>query len=283
MTPEEIIQQIQLKRPEISREQILEMARTEKNKTNGLIADATLLRLIAAKYGVEIPPDRVYNRKLSISHLVPSLNDVTVTGRVVAVYPARTFEGKKSGRFASLTIADCDDILRVMLWNDKVNLIESGELKTGQVVRFSHGYTREDHSGKAELHLSSKSQIDINPQNVKAEDYPAVGKFAAKIGEITIACRNVHVVGRVKKVFSSSTFTRQDGSAGKVMRFTLADGTGEVTVVAWNGKAEELEQSLKENLEVKLINARVKATSNGGVEIHVDASTYVDVSAFSMS
>ena len=279
MTPEEIMQQILSKLPEISREQILEMVKTEKNKTNGLIADATLLRLIAAKYGVEIPQDRVYNRKLSINHLVPSLNDVTVTGRVVAVYPAKTFEGKKSGRFASLMIADSDEILRVMLWNDKVNLIESGELKAGQVARFSHGYTREDRNGKAELHLSSKSQIEINPQNVKAEDYQSIGKFATKIKEITKARKNVHLVGRVKKVFPSSTFTRQDASTGKVMRFTLADGTGEVTVVAWNEKAEELEQSLKENLEVQLINAKVKATSNEGVEIHVDASTYIDVSA----
>ena len=279
MTPEEIMQQILSKLPEISREQILEMVKTEKNKTGGLIADATLLRLIAAKYGVEIPQDRVYNRKLSINHLVPSLNDVTVTGRVVAVYPAKTFEGKKSGRFASLMIADSDEILRVMLWNDKVNLIESGELKAGQVARFSHGYTREDRNGKAELHLSSKSQIEINPQNVKAEDYQSIGKFATKIKEITKARKNVHLVGRVKKVFPSSTFTRQDASTGKVMRFTLADGTGEVTVVAWNEKAEELEQSLKENLEVQLINAKVKATSNEGVEIHVDASTYIDVSA----
>jgi replication factor A1 len=279
MTLEEIIQQILSKLPEISREQILEMVKTEKNKTGGLIADATLLRLIAAKYGIEIPSDRVYDRKLCISHLVPSLNDVTVTGRIVAVYPTKTFEGKKSGRFASLMIADGDGVLRVMLWNDKVNLVESGELKTGQVARFSHGYTREDRNGKAELHLSSKSQIEINPQNVKAEDYPSIGKFATKIKEITKAHRNIHLTGRVRKVFSSSTFTRQDASTGKVMRFTLADDTGEVVVVAWNEKAEELEQSLMENLEVQLINAKVKATSNGEVEIHVDASTYVDVQA----
>jgi ssDNA-binding replication factor A large subunit len=148
MTPEEIIQQILSKRPEISREQILERLKTEKNKTGNLIADATLLRLIAAKYGVEIPHDRVYD-KLSISHLIPNLNDVTVTGRVVAVYPPKTFEGKRSGKFASLMITDKEGILRVMLWNDKVNLIESGELKAGQVARFSHGYTREDRNGKA--------------------------------------------------------------------------------------------------------------------------------------
>jgi replication factor A1 len=279
MTTEEIIQQILSKRPEISREEVLERLKTEKSKTGGLIADATLLRLIAAKYGVEIPHDRVYDRKLSISHLVPNLNDVTVSGRVVAVYPPKTFEGERSGKFASLMIADKDGILRVMLWNDKVNLIESGELKTGQVTRFSHGYTREDRNGKAELHLSSKSEIEINPLNVKAEDYPSIGKFATKIKEITKAHKNIHLIGIVKEVFPSSTFTRQDLSTGKVLRFTLADSTGEVAVVVWNEKAEELEPYLKRNVKLQLVNAKVKATSSGGFEIHVDASTYVDVSA----
>ncbi|HLE74790.1 MAG TPA: OB-fold nucleic acid binding domain-containing protein [Candidatus Bathyarchaeia archaeon] len=279
MTSEEIIQQILSKHPEISREEILETLKTEKNKTGNLIADATLLRLIAAKYGVEIFHDRVYDRKLSISHLVPSLNDVTVSGRVVAVYPVKTFEGKRSGKFASLVITDKEGILRVMLWNDKVSLIESGELKTGQVARFSHGYTREDRNGKAELHLSDKSVIEINPQNVRIEDFPSIGKFATKIKEITKAHKNIHLLGVVKEVFPSSTFTRQDQSTGKVLRFTLADSTDDVAVVVWNEKAEELEQSLKRNVELQLVNAKVKTASSGGFEIHVDASTYVDVSA----
>jgi replication factor A1 len=279
MTTEEIIQQILSKRPEISREQILERLKIEKSKTGGLIVDATLLRLIAAKYGVEIPHDRVYDRKLSISHLVPNLNDVTVSGRVVAVYPPKTFEGKRSGKFASLMIADKDGILRVMLWNDKVNLIESGELKAGQVARFSHGYTREDRNGKAELHLSDKSEIEISPQNVRAEDYPSIGKFATKTNKITKAHKNIHLLGIVKEVFPSYTFTRQDHSTGKVLRFTLADSTGDVAVIVWNEKAEELELFLKKNVELQLVNAKVKAASSGGFEIHVDTSTYVGISA----
>ena len=279
MTTEEIIQQILAKHPEISREQILKTLETEKNKTSNLIADATLLRLIAAKHGVEIPPDKVYDRKLAISHLVPSLNDVTVTGRIVAVFPPKTFEGKKSGKYASLMITDKDGVLRVVLWNDKADLIESGELKAGQVVRFAHGYTREDRNGNAELHLSDKSEIETNPQNVSAEDYPSIGKFGSKIKEITNAHKKVHLAGIVKEVFPSSTFTRQDQSTGKVLRFTLADNTGKIAVVAWNEKAEELETSLKSNVELQLVNTKVKATPNGGFEVHVDASTYVNVSA----
>ncbi|UCF44912.1 MAG: hypothetical protein JSW44_03870 [Candidatus Bathyarchaeota archaeon] len=277
MTDEEIIQQILSKHPEVSRNQILENLKTEKSKTDGLIADETLLRLIAARYGVEIPRDRVYH-KLSIGHLVPGLNDVTITGRVVAVYPPRTFEGERSGKFASLMIADKDATLRVILWNDKVELIEAGELKAGQIVRFFHGYTREDHNGKAGLHLGNRSQIEIEPKNIKASEYPSIGKFAIKINQITKAYKNIHLSGTVTELFPASKFTRSDLSIGTVMRFTLTDETGEIPVVVWNEKAEELEKSVKINANLKLVNAKAKENASGELEVHVSSYTYVVIS-----
>ncbi len=277
MTAEEIIQRILSKHPEVSRNQIFENLEAEKSKTGGLIADETLLRLIAARYGVKILKEKAY-RNLSISHLVPGLNDVTITGRVVAVYSSRTFEGERSGKFGSLMIADKDATLRVILWNDKVEMIEAGELKAGQIVRFSHGYTREDREGKTELHLGSKSQIEAELKNIKTDEYPSIVRFATKINEITKAYKNIHLTGTVKEVFPASTFTRSDMSTGTVMRLTLADGTGEIPVVVWNEKAEELEKALELNANLQLVNAKVKENANGELEVHVDSYTYVEVS-----
>ena len=276
MSAEEIIQQILAEHPEVSREQILESLEIEKNKTGGLIADETLLRLIAARYGVEIPRERV-DRKLSISHLVPGLNDVTVTGRVVVVYPPRTFNREKAGKVANLMVADEDAILRVVLWNDKVDLIEADELKTGQVIRFSHGYTREDRNGKVELHLGGKSQIKIEPKNAKADEYPSIGKFATKIGDVSKAQGTIHLSGTVKEVFPASSFTRSDMSTGTVMRLTLADETGEISVVFWNEKAEELEKAVEVNAKLQLVNAKVKENGSGELEVHVNSYTFIEV------
>ena len=278
MTVEEIILEILSKRPGVTRDQILEALDAERSKTGGLIADATLMRLIAARHCVEVPSEGVAIRKLSTGILIPQLNDVTICGRVIAVYSPRTFEGAKSGKYASLTIADRDGTLRVMLWNDKVRFLESGELQAGLVARFSHGYTREDRNGKTELHLSEKSKIEINPLDLTAEDYPAVDDVATKIREIDGSQPTIHLSGSVKEVSHLSTFTRQDQTSGKVARFMLSDETGDVAVVVWNEKAEELEKTLKRDAKVRLVNARVKAASGGGFEVHVDAGTYVEVS-----
>jgi hypothetical protein len=58
----------------------------------------------------------------------------------------------------------------------------------------------------------------------------------------------------------------------------LCDGTGEIPVVAWNEKAEELEKTIKVNAYLLLINGRVKEASSGGFEVHINSYTYVEVS-----
>jgi replication factor A1 len=234
--------------------------------------------MIAAEFSVEIPQDKALTPTLSIRNLIPSLNDVTLIGRVVAVFPPKAFKKDKSGKVASLLVADQSGILRVVLWNDKTSLMQSGEIKVGQVIRFSHGYTREDRSGRVELHIGEKSEIEINPKDVEAKDYPAIGKFTTKIGEITQAHRNkkVNIIGTVKELFSASTFQRQDSSAGKVMRFILADETGEIPVVVWDEKVDELEKMFSKGVRLQIVNAKMKKAIGEGLEIHVDAGTYVE-------
>ncbi len=279
VTAETVIQQIIDKKPEIAKEQILVRLSVARNMTGGLIADVSLLRMIAAELGVEVAnEDGVFTHKLSIGHLVAGLNNATVTGRVVAVYPVKTFDGAKPGKFGSVTIADNDGVVRVILWNEKANFVESGELKTGQIVKFMHGYTKADKFGTAELHLGDRSQIELNPENTNEEDYPSLSKLAVKVGEVTLEHKTVNLEGTVKDVYASSTFTRSDQTAGKVLRIKVADETGEVVVVFWNETAEETEPKLTRGSQIQIANARVKPSQNGAVEVHVDSGTYVNVS-----
>jgi ssDNA-binding replication factor A large subunit len=277
MTLQDTIQKIIEKNPEVNEKQILEKLQVEKSRTGGLLSDETILRLIAARYGVEVQQNTINNKgTLSTSRLFAGLNDVTVAGRLIAVFPVRTFEGEKPGKFATLMVADSDGILRVVLWNEKADWVEKGELKVGQAVRLVHGYTRQDLYGKVELHLGGKSQIEVEPKE-KASEYPAIDKFTTKIGSLNKTSGNVHLSGNVKAVLGLTKFTRSDQSDGTVMRFTLADDSGEVTVVAWNEKAQELEKNLKANACLQLGNVKVKETQNGAIEVHVDFTSFVNV------
>jgi replication factor A1 len=233
--------------------------------------------MIATDLGLEIQKSDALKFLLSIKDLLPNLNDVTIVGRVVAVFPSKTFKKIKKGKVASLIVADKSGLLRVVLWDDKANVIDSGEIKIGEVARFSHGYTKENRRGKVELHIGDKGEIEPNPKGVKAEDFPSIDDFTVKINEITKACRNkrITVVGTVKEVFSSLTFKRKDASKGKVMRFILKDETAEIPVVVWNQKVDELQKFLREGSQLQIVNAKVKKVQNGGLEVHVNTETYV--------
>lgn len=277
MTAKKMIEQILAAHPEISREQILERLDREKTKTGSFISDDVLLRMIAAEFGVEVSKE-ARTPTLSIRDLIPSLNDVTVVGRIVAVFPSKTFKANKSGKVASLLIVDQNSILRIVLWNDKTEVMESGKVKVGHIIRFSHGYTKEDYSGRVELHVRKRSEIEINPKDVEAKDYPTISKFVTKIGEITQSHKNkrANITGTVKKLFPISTFTRRDSTSGKVERFMFADETGEIPVVVWNEKVDELEETLRKSVKLQLVNAKVKKTISKGLEIHVNSQTYVE-------
>lgn len=277
-TVEEIIRKILLKHPELSRDDVMKRLESEKRKTGGYIFDEILLQMIAAGLGLEITSEAATPRLL-IGSLVPGLSDVTVAGRVIAVFPAKVSEKSKEVRVASLLIADKSGILRVVLWNNKVAFAEPSKIKVGQIVRFSHGYTKEDRWGKVELHIGEKGEIEVNPQNVKAKDYPTIAEFSTKIGEITSTYKNkrIHILGKVEDLFQPSTFIRQDSSLGKVMRFTLADETGKIPVVAWNDKVDEVEGLIRREAKLQIVNAKVKKALNEGLEVHVEPGTYIDL------
>lgn len=273
---DEIIEKILSKNLEVSRDDIINRLKMEKERTGGYIPDEILLRAIAASYGVEILTEAV-KPKLLIKDLIPNLGNVTVTGRVIAVFPAQ--EGNKSGlKSSSLLIADRSGILRVVLWNDKKDLVNHGRINVGQILKFTHGYTKEGKKGKTELHVGARADVEVDPEDVDASDYPTIEELSVKIGAINDKFRNgkVTLVGTIKEVLPTSTFTRRDSSSGKLLRFIMMDETGEISVAVWNNRVDEVAETLKKGAKVQVVNARVKESPyRGGLEIHVDSDTYI--------
>jgi replication factor A1 len=283
MTFEEMVERILSCCPGVSRESVLERLEAERRRAGGLISDESLVRMIAVGFGCEVLNCEAAAPALLLGDLIPGLNDVSVVGRVVAVFSPRAFNGSRKGRFASLLIADESGVLRVVLWNDKAGLAESGGVKVGEVVRFRHGYTREDYGGRVEVHVGEKCGVEVDPAGVKSEDYPSISKFTTRISELSRVQRSskVNLAGTVKRLGSVSQFERSDASSGKVMRFVLSDGTGEVSVVVWNEKVDEVEGLLKVGAGLRVVNAKVKKACGEELEVHVGGATYVGVEAFS--
>lgn len=275
-----LINAIISKNPMVSRDKLLKRLEEERKKSGGLISDEVLLRMIAAEFGVKISHEAFTPSTPLIASLVQGLNDVTVVGRVIAVFPAKISDKKnRRVRFAGMLVADKSGTMRVVLWNDKAEFANPDKIRVGQIVRFSHGYTKEGLLGHVELHIGEKGEVDTNLKGVEAEEYPTIKELSTKIGAITSAFKNkrVNIIGEVREIFQESTFERKDKTIGKVVRFILADETGEIPVVVWNEKVDEIRETLKKGFKLQVVNAKAKKALNGKMEIHADNETYIDL------
>jgi replication factor A1 len=278
---EEMVELILSCCPGVTRESVLEKLKAERKRAGGLISDEALLRLIAAGLGCDVQNGEAAAPALSLRDLIPGLNSISVAGRVVAAFSPRAFNRSRKGRFASLLIADDSGVTRVVLWNDKAGLAEPGGVRVGDVIRLSRGYTREDYGGKVEVHVGEKGVVEVNPADMRSKDYPSIGKFTVRIGQLPRVKRNsrVNIVGKVERLGSVSQFERSDLSSGKVMRLVLSDGTGKLSVVLWNEKVDEVEGLLKVDVGLQVVNGKLKKEAGGGLEVHVDGSTYIEAQA----
>ncbi|MCZ2807871.1 MAG: OB-fold nucleic acid binding domain-containing protein [Candidatus Bathyarchaeota archaeon] len=168
MSLEEIVNRILSSRSDLKRKEILEMIEKKKRGAGDFLTDETAARIAASELGVEIVK-KPLRLKIQIQDLVSGLNDVTVAGQVVAVYAPKTFTRRDwtEGKLASLLVSDKSGTLRVVLWDDKVELVEKGKIQREQTIRISHGYVREGLDGKPELHLGQRGSIKIIKETEK--------------------------------------------------------------------------------------------------------------------
>ena len=156
----EIINQIQTYRSDINYEEIQQMITNKKNDAGNFLTDETAARLVATDLGVEIQKKPLH-LKIQIKDLVSGLNDVSVTCRIVPIYPPRTFKRRDwtQGKFASIIVSDKTGNLKVILWDNKTRMIEKGKLQQKQTIRISHAYVREGQDGNLELHVGEKGNV----------------------------------------------------------------------------------------------------------------------------
>lgn len=261
----ETVNQILLSRSDIQREEILQMIESKKREAGDFLTNETAARLVASELGVEIAK-KPFRLKIEIKDLVSGLNDVSLAGQVVSVYPPKTFKRRDwtEGKLASILVSDESGTLRVVLWDNKVDLVEKGKIQQEQTIRISHGYVREGLDGKPELHLGDKGNIKILSEATKT------------LAEITEAGGPLTVEGTVASAPDVREVTTSRNERVAVASFRLSDSTGEVKVTAWRKLAETV-KDLKVGTRIRMRNIYAKKGYESQLELSSRYSTIIEV------
>jgi replication factor A1 len=129
----------------------------KRTKLSGLISKEGAAQVVASELGISFD-----NEKLKINELLPGMRKVNTLGKVINIFPVRTFTTKKGdeSKVVNFWIADETSNIKVVLWDtNHIELIETGKISQGTVVEIMNGSMRD-----SEIHLGSFSELKISSQ-----------------------------------------------------------------------------------------------------------------------
>ncbi|MFW9844340.1 MAG: OB-fold nucleic acid binding domain-containing protein, partial [Candidatus Thorarchaeota archaeon] len=219
-----------------------------------------------------------------IGDLEVGMSDVDIEGKIATIYDVKTFSRKDGGegQVQNIIIADETGKVRVTFWSEDIDKI--AKAKEGDVIRIVHGYVKEGFRGGVEYQVGKRSEITLNPKGSKlkqldlskiADDasssgtgtsYESIGKTA--IGELALGMGDVDVEGKVVTAYDVKTFTRKDGTEGKLRNVVIADQTSKIRVTFWGDDVETV-ADIQEGDVIRILHGYVKEGYRGGLEYQV--------------
>ncbi len=240
--------------PEVELEEFREAVEAKVEQMGGLCDAETAAKLVAH----EANEDRVYD----IEDVTEHQNEVGFVGKVTRIGERRTFErdeeDEPDGRVANVHVRDETGEVRVALWDEMADNVD--ELSVGDVLKV-HGRPQEGYQGGVEVSA-------IRAEVAEDEDVDVeVGADVSCVADVEEGMNDVSLEGEVIKVSGVNTFSRDDGSEGRVANLVVGDSSGWIRVTMWDGRADdagEFQQGDVARVEDGYVRER-----EGDVELHV--------------
>lgn len=279
-----MIEIILLEKPEINAETVKDMIEEKKRTVGaGYLTDQGALFLVAADLGISF--EGAPKKDSTLKDLYIGAKDITVTGRVMNIYPTRRFVKKETHeeiRNRTITIYDKDSAVKVKLWDSQADFPDDKELKPGDVIRISRGYVKSSLNGSPVVNLGSNSTIEKVYDNNSA--VPQIDSITISVSDIKEPRDFAVVAGRVSSNPRISEFTNARGEAAKSLQLQLSndDKSRSVRVIIWNVNELKIPKVLEDGIELKLIGVRIKQGNpqygNSDFELHGDEGTSMEFS-----
>jgi len=276
------------KKSDISAEDVRELIDEKKRKIGaGYLTDQGALFLVAADLGVSF--DNNQAAQSSVKDLYIGANDVNLTARILTIYPIRRYSRKETNeeiQNRTLTIYDKDSSIKIRLWDQHVSFPENNDLKPGDLIKISHGYTKSGFDNKPLINLGSKGIIEKS--NIADDDnndlgIPSLDSIAKTIDDIKEPIDNIMVTGIIASNPRISRYVNFRNEPGKSLHISISneDETKTLRAIIWNIDEERIPDIFIRGSKVKLIGVKVKQGnpqySSEEFEIHGDEGTIIEM------
>jgi ssDNA-binding replication factor A large subunit len=274
---ESLIAELLQQKPELSRDEVLRRIEDKKRTVGaGYLTDQGALFLVAGEVGVSLRKGDA-SSDMTIKDLYIGANDVTVVARVLAVYPAATYNKKDGGKgkYQRLSLFDGKNSVRLTVWEEGLEQIEKLGLQVDAPVRVANAYVKQGLDGRPNLNLGKRGKLEVVNDEKVSSKLPPISMVVQKMPNLTKEEQFIALDGVVTSEPRYSEFVRSDGSEGSLFQFGISrEGGKETRIVIWSPSARP---ELKRGQKVRVTNVRSKRSNSGDFEVHGDAGSAIIV------
>jgi hypothetical protein len=280
------------KKPEIGAEDVRELIDEKKRKIGaGYLTDQGALFLVAADLGISFENNQ--STQSSIKDLYIGANDVNLTARILTIFPIKRYTKRDTNeeiQNRTLTIYDKNSSIKLRLWDQHVNFPEDNDVKPGDLIKISHGYTKSGFDNKPFINLGSKGMIEKSSSSTTDNDYnddnleiPSIDSITKTVEDIKEPVDNIIVTGVINSNPRVSRYVNFRSEPGKSLHISLSneEETKTLRAIIWNINEDRIPEIFTRGSKVKLIGVKVKQGnpqySNEEFEIHGDEGTIIQV------
>jgi replication factor A1 len=271
-------------KPDLTAEQVRDMVDEKKRKVGaGYLTDQGALFLVAADLGISF--ESAPKAQSGLKDLYVGAKDITITGRIMNIYPVHNFTKKDTNEQSStrtLVVFDKDARVRVKLWDKQVGAPDEMGLQAGDLVKIVKAYVRAGLDGKPILNLGSYSALEVVKDD--SGQIPALDSIAMSVDDVKDTQDSAVITGFVNSNPRISEFVNQRGEPSKSLQLQVSNeaNTRTLRAVIWNVDESRVPKVFRTGSRVRLVGVRVKQGNpqfgNGDFELHGDEGTIMEFS-----
>jgi replication factor A1 len=265
----------------LPRKEIQEMVKEKKKELKGLISEEGALFVIARELGVDVKEenkDLLQDIDLNTADITENMKNINITGRIKEIYNVNKFNKADGGTgyVGSFLLHDKTGDIRIVLWDDNVNLFNESNFEQNEVIKIINGIARKGRFNDNEIHIGKFGKVLLSPDDVDYKNYPKVKFELISVKDVNLNLKSISLEGKIIQKSPIREFTRKSGEIGKVGSITLLDSTGSIRITFWNEDTEKIKDlQINNAISISNLNPKLSSLDSKTIDMHANKNSTI--------
>ncbi len=269
----------------ISEQQLEQEVERKVKEFGGFMTKQGILFIIAKEHGVNPYNEAFYKEldemidydevSITIEEVKEQMTNIVLLGKIISCSKPYEFTRKDSsvGKVSSFTLADWTGSIKIVLWEENTQLVESEFFREGQIVRVIGGYSKKGENDSLEIHIGKKGRLILAPQDISNKlrdrlitinetpipEKPIVSKF--QIRDLIEKYSFIKKLQGEIEIEEFKEITKKSGDKTFLLKLLVSDESTTVHVNIWGMDAVESLKLLENGCSIIITNLTARKNS----------------------